>query len=180
MKETALNYGEHANGQSVANEPLTTHQFPDPMEREALIKAVSEAFKANPSVEKFHVTKDAQCFLREHDARQHERFLGVHHRGVEVITRESVDRVLSGEAAKPDKEQRVVDDGGAGKGEQGVSGNTDAASSDTSSGAASGDDQDDAVAKAKKALADDVAERKAAAKAPAPKKAAAKKTTKKK
>ena len=156
------------------------------MDRKQWIEQVAEAFAANPEADKFHVCKDGQCFRTEHAARQHERMLGMGALGVELVTRESVERWKRGEPAVPKK--KVTDETGAGEGEQGGEGSgTEAAASDQSAGADTGNDDD--VERAKKALEEELeaktqekasAPKEPAAKKAAPKKAATKKTTKKK
>ena len=161
------------------------------MDRKQWIEQVADTFAANPEAEKFHVCKDAQCFRTEHAAREHERMLGVGAHGVELVTRESVERWMRGE---PAKKKEVAVDTGAGEGEQGGEGSgTEAAASDQSAGADtdtdSDSDSDSDVERAKKALQDELdqkaqepasAPKKAAPKKTAAKKAATKKTTKKK
>ncbi|HMQ77120.1 MAG TPA: hypothetical protein PKE21_13815 [Flavobacteriales bacterium] len=58
------------------------------MNQKELIKTVREVFESNPSVTTLHVCTDGQCFVSEHDARQHERHLA--RKGVVAMTRESV------------------------------------------------------------------------------------------
>jgi hypothetical protein len=161
-----------------------------PMDRKALISAVKEAFEGNPTTEKFYVTRDGQCFFKENDAVNHQRFLGPHNAGIEEFTRETLKGEGKGsKASKSEKEE------GAGAGEQGASGGgTEAASSDQSTGTNSSDETDEeraareADAKASEegaaadaaAAAEAAASNKTAAKKAAPKKAAAKKSTTKK
>lgn len=66
------------------------------MDREQQIKAAHEAFEANKQLEVLHVTEDGQCFALEHDAKQHLRFLAPHMRGIVRMTRESVDKHVTG------------------------------------------------------------------------------------
>lgn len=142
------------------------------MDRKQWIEQVAETFNSNPDSTQFYVCKDAQCFRTEHAAREHERMLGQGARGVELVTRESVERWQRGEKAEPKK--KAAEETGAGEGEQGGEGSgTEAAASDQSAGADAG--SDDGVEAAKKAL-----EQELEAKASAPKKAAAKKTAAKK
>lgn len=146
------------------------------MDRKQWIEQVAETFKSNPESDKLYACKDAQCFRAEHAAREHERLLGVGARGVELVTRESVERWQRGEPAVPKK--RAAEETGAGEGEQGGEGSgTEAAASDQSAGADAG--TDDGVEAAKKALQEEK-DRKARSAKAAPKKAAAKKAAPKK
>lgn len=86
-----------ANGTRTEQEPPN----PLPMNRKDLIAQVAEAFAAHPQVNELHVTKDAQCFYSHHDAVNHERHLGAHNRGIQVFTREAVEKFMaSGEDAE--------------------------------------------------------------------------------
>ncbi|MEO8589413.1 MAG: hypothetical protein ABI432_08605 [Flavobacteriales bacterium] len=106
MKETAQNYGM-PNGTAPKHDPLTTHHTNDAMKRDTLIRQVAEVFAANEAANEFLVTKDGQCFVTEHDAREHSKTLDASQRGVEKLSRASVERYMKED--KPVTEE-VADD----------------------------------------------------------------------
>jgi hypothetical protein len=160
------------------------------MDRKAFLNQVKEVFDANELAEKYYVTRDAQCFAREADAINHQRFLGPHNSGVEPITREGLKAMINGKVVK------IKDEGlaaGAGEDEQGgKSSSTVAAASDSAPGtSAPGETDEERTARetdenaadeaaAAAEAAKEVAAPKAAAKKAAPKKAATKKPAAKK
>ena len=99
MKETPLNYGLPQSA-APQQEPLTTHFKPSSMERKALLTTVKEAFDASPNTKELFVTNDGMCFVRQHDARNHQKHLGPHNSGVEKMAREDVATELKGGKGK--------------------------------------------------------------------------------
>lgn len=92
------------------NGTRTEQEPPDPirMNKNELIKTVREVFQSNPGVEVLHVCEaDGQCFVSEHDAKQHERYLT--HKGVLAMTRASVLKEAAPPPPPPPAEPRTAE-----------------------------------------------------------------------